>query len=45
MTIEEITIRKEGQIFDCKNIQIVPKALAITIIVVGLMLKKGRNRK
>lgn len=32
MTIQEITTRKEDQTFDCKNIQIDPKALAITIV-------------
>lgn len=32
LTIEEITTRKEDQTFDCKSIQIEPKALAITIV-------------
>ena len=32
MTIHEITTRKEDQTFDCKSIQIEPKALAITIV-------------
>ena len=32
MTIQEITTRKEDQTFDCKSIQIEPKALAITIV-------------
>ena len=32
MTIEEIVSRKEDQTFDCKSIQIVPKALAIPIV-------------
>ena len=32
MTIQEITSRKEDQTFDCKSIQIDPKALAITIV-------------
>ena len=32
MTIQEITTRKEDQTFDCKSIQIDPKALAITIV-------------
>ncbi len=32
MTIQEITTRKEEQTFDCKSIQIDPKALAITIV-------------
>lgn len=31
-TIQEITTRKEDQTFDCKSIQIDPKALAITIV-------------
>lgn len=31
MTIQEIQTRKEDQTFDCKSIQIDPKALAITI--------------
>ena len=32
MTIEEIVTRKEDQTFDCKSIQIAPKALAIPIV-------------
>lgn len=32
MTIQEIQTRKEDQTFDCKSIQIDPKALAITIV-------------
>ena len=32
MTIEEILARKECQTFDCKSIQIDPKALAIPIV-------------
>ncbi|MBR2203364.1 MAG: putative DNA binding domain-containing protein [Prevotella sp.] len=32
MTIQEITTRKEDQTFDCKSIQIDPKALAVTIV-------------
>lgn len=32
MTIQEIQIRKDGQTFDCKSIQIEPKALAIPIV-------------
>ncbi|EFN90607.1 divergent AAA domain protein [Prevotella amnii CRIS 21A-A] len=32
MTIQEIISRKEDQTFDCKSIQIDPKALAITIV-------------
>lgn len=32
MTIQEIRTRKEGQTFDCKSIQIEPKALAIPIV-------------
>ena len=32
MTIQEIQTRKEDQTFDCKSIQIEPKALAIPII-------------
>lgn len=33
MTIQEIQTRKEDQTFDCKSIQIDPKALAIPIVV------------
>ena len=32
MTIQDIITRKEGQTFDCKSIQIDPKALAIPIV-------------
>ena len=32
MTIQEIRTRKDGQTFDCKSIQIEPKALAIPIV-------------
>lgn len=32
MTLEEITTRKEDQTFDCKSIQIDPKALAVPIV-------------
>lgn len=32
MTIQEITTRKEGLTFDCKSIQIEPKALAVPIV-------------
>lgn len=32
MTIEEIVTREEGQTFDCKSIQISPKALAIPVV-------------
>ncbi len=32
MTIQEISTRKEGQTFDCKSIQIDPKALAVPIV-------------
>ena len=32
MTIQEIITRKEGQTFDCKSIQIEPKALAVPIV-------------
>lgn len=32
MTIQDIITRKEDQTFDCKSIQIDPKALAITIV-------------
>lgn len=32
MTIQEITTRKEDQTFDCKSIQITPKALAVLIV-------------
>ena len=32
MTIQEITFHKEDQTFDCKSIQIEPKALDISIV-------------
>ena len=32
MTIQKIITRKEDQTFDCKSVQIDPKALAITIV-------------
>ena len=32
MTIQEIKTRKEGQTFDCKSIQIEPKALTIPTV-------------
>ena len=32
MTIQEITTRKEDQTFDCKSIQIEPKALAVPLV-------------
>ena len=32
MTVQEITTRKEDQTFDCKSIQIEPKALAVPIV-------------
>jgi len=32
MTIQEITTRKEYQTFDCKSIQIEPKALAVPVV-------------
>ena len=32
MTIQEIRTRKEGQTFDCKSIQVEPKALAIPVV-------------
>lgn len=32
MTIQEIITRKESQTFDCKSIQIEPKALAVPIV-------------
>ena len=35
MTIEEIPARKECQTFDCKSIQIDPKALAIPIVAMA----------
>ena len=35
MTIDEIRTHKEGQTFDCKSIQIEPKALAIPIVAMA----------
>ena len=35
MTIQEITYRKEDQTFDCKGIQIEPKALAVPIVAMA----------
>ena len=35
MTIQEITTRKEEQTFDCKSIQIDPKALAVPIVAMA----------
>ena len=35
MTIQEITTRKEDQTFDCKSIQIEPKALAVPIVAMA----------
>lgn len=35
MTINEITSRKEDQTFDCKSIQIDPKALAVPIVAMA----------
>lgn len=35
MTIQEITTRKEDQTFDCKSIQVDPKALAIPIVAMA----------
>lgn len=35
MTVEEIIARIEGQTFDCKSIQIEPKALAIPIVAMA----------
>lgn len=32
MTIQEISTRKEDQTFDCKSIQIDPKALAVPVV-------------
>ena len=49
MTIEEILARKECQTFDCKSIQIDPKALAIPIVAManadGGMLAIGVSDK
>ena len=35
MTIEEIQVHKESQTFECKSIQIDPKALAIPIVAMA----------
>ena len=35
MTIQEIQIRKEDQTFDCKSIQVEPKALAVPIVAMA----------
>ncbi len=35
MTIQEIQTQKEGQTFDCKSIQIEPKALAVPIVAMA----------
>ena len=35
MTIDEIISRKEDQTFDCKSIQIDPKALAVPIVAMA----------
>lgn len=35
MTIQEIITRKEDQTFDCKSIQIDPKALAVPIVAMA----------
>ena len=49
MTIQEITTRKEDQTFDCKSIQIDPKALAVPIVAManadGGMLAIGVSDK
>lgn len=49
MTLEEILARKECQTFDCKSIQIDPKALAIPIVAManayGGMLAIGVSDK
>lgn len=35
ITVEDIITRKEGQTFDCKSVQIEPKALAIPIVAMA----------
>ena len=35
MTIEDILACKESQTFDCKSIQIEPKALAVPVVTFG----------
>ncbi len=35
MTMQEIITRKENQTFDCKSIQIEPKALAVPIVAMA----------
>lgn len=44
MTIEEILARKECQTFDCKSIQIDPKALAIPIVAMANADQHQGNR-
>ena len=34
-TVEDIRTRKEGQTFDCKSIQIEPKAFAVPIVAMA----------
>lgn len=41
MTIEEIKSRKEDQTFDCKSIQIDPKALAVPIVDLNEKVPSG----
>jgi len=49
MTIQEIQTRKEDQTFECKSIQIDPKALAVPIVAManadGGMLAIGVSDK
>ena len=40
MTLQEITSRKEGQTFDCKSIQIDPKALAVSVVAFTRKLRE-----
>ncbi|MCQ2253994.1 MAG: putative DNA binding domain-containing protein [Bacteroidaceae bacterium] len=35
LTVEDIITRKEGQTFDCKSVQIEPKALAVPIVAMA----------
>ena len=35
MTIQEIQTRKEDQTFDCKSLQIAPKALAVLLVALA----------
>lgn len=54
MTIQEIRTHKEDQTFDCKSIQIDPKALAIPIVAfanadgvlspLACLIRQGRQR-